>query len=66
MLKVLIWLCFFIVLIGFWKVLFKIHIHRHFQQYRKQQQEDLNKPSATSIGEIPLVVEARYRSSGRI
>lgn len=58
MLKVLIWLCFFIVLIGFWKVLFKIHIYRHFQQYRKQQQEDVNKPSATSIGEIPLVVEA--------
>lgn len=58
MLKVLIWLCFFIVLIGFWKVLFKIHIHQHFQQYRKQQQEDLNKPSAIFIGEISLVVDA--------
>jgi hypothetical protein len=59
MLKILIWLCFFIVLIGLWKVWFKIHIHRHFQQNRKQQQEDVNKPRATSIGEIPLLAEAR-------
>ena len=59
MLKILIWLCFFIVLIGLWKVWFKIHIHRHFQQNRNQQQESLNQPIATSIGEIPLFAEAR-------
>ena len=59
MLKILMWLCFFIVLIGLWKVWFKIHIHRHFQQNRNKQQEDVNKPSATSIGEIPLFAEAR-------
>lgn len=59
MLKILIWLCFFIVLIGLWKVWFKIHIYRHFQQNRNKQQESLNQPIATSIGEIPLFAEAR-------
>ena len=59
MLKILIWLCFFIVLIGLWKVWFKIHIHRHFQQNRNKQQESLNQPVDTSIGEIPLFAEAR-------
>ncbi|OTG69294.1 hypothetical protein B9T25_01490 [Acinetobacter sp. ANC 4470] len=57
MLKILLWLCLFIVFIGLWKVLFKIHIHQHFQQYRNKQQEYSNKPAATSMGEITLVTE---------
>ena len=59
MLKILIWLCFFIVLIGLWKVWFKIHMHRRLQQNRNKQQESFNQPIATSIGEIPLFAEAR-------
>ena len=48
MVKILLWLCLFMVVIGLWKVVFKIYIHRHFQHKKIQQGKKLNRHAVTS------------------
>lgn len=48
MIKILLWLCLFIVFIGLWKVIFKFQINQHFQQFKIKQLADLDKTASIS------------------
>ena len=48
MIKILLWLCLFIVFIGLWKVIFKFQINQHFQQFKIKQLADLDKQASIS------------------
>lgn len=52
MVKILLWLCLFIVVIGLWKVFFKIYTYQHFQQKQNQQGKRLNRHAVTSVKKI--------------
>ncbi|CAB1216095.1 hypothetical protein [Acinetobacter bouvetii] len=47
MIKILLWLCICIVLIGLWKVVFKIIFHQHYHQFKINQLADLNNSAPT-------------------
>ncbi|NNH39709.1 hypothetical protein [Acinetobacter terrae] len=48
MIKILLWLCLFILFIGLWKVIFKFQINQHFQQFKIKQLADLDKQASIS------------------